>query len=182
MFLNHLKIAGRNLSKRKGYAALNVFGLTIGMVCCLLIFHYVSYERSYDDFHPQANNIVRLRLDNYQKGTLAWKSATVYPAIAPHLKKDYPEIEKFCRLYDAHLMLHNPSNNARYRETQGYFAEPAFLEMFELPLTKGNAAVALKEPNQVIMSETMARKYFAQEDPIGKQLVFTSSRRTIPLT
>jgi putative ABC transport system permease protein len=182
MLLNHLKIAGRNLSKRKGYAALNVFGLTIGMICCLLIFHYVSYERSYDDFHPKANNIVRLRLDNYQKGELAWKSATVYPAIAPHLKKDYPEIENFCRLYDAHLMLHNPSNNARYRETQGYFAEPSFLEMFKLPLIKGNASTALNEPNQMILSDAMAKKYFGQEDPIGKQLIFTSRRNQYPFT
>ncbi|HEY0678494.1 MAG TPA: ABC transporter permease, partial [Chitinophagaceae bacterium] len=75
MISNHLKIAVRNLAKRKGYTALNLFGLAIGMVCCLLIFHYVSYERSYDDFHPEGKDIVRLRMDAYQKGTLAWKSA-----------------------------------------------------------------------------------------------------------
>lgn len=182
MLLNHLKIATRNLSKRKGYAALNVFGLTIGMVCCLLIFHYVSYERSYDDFHPKGGDIVRLRLDNYQKGELAFKSATVYPAIAPTLKKDYPEIENFCRLYDANLNLSNPKNNVRFRETKGYFADPAFLEMFNLPLAKGNAEVALDDPYQMVLSEAMSKKYFGEEDPMGKQLVLTTANGTYPFT
>ncbi|HYF33523.1 MAG TPA: ABC transporter permease [Chitinophagaceae bacterium] len=178
MISNYLKIAARNLSKRKGYTALNVFGLTIGMVCCLLIFHYVSYERSYDDFHPKAKNIVRLRLDNYQKGTLAWKSATVYPAIAPTLKKDYPEVENFCRLYDANLLLTNPTTNAKFRETQGYYADAAILDMFNIPLIKGNSATALDAPDKMIVSEAMAKKYFGQQDPVGKQLVFTSTRGT----
>src|SRR5512144_2119119 len=101
MFRNYITIAVRNLTARKGYAIINLLGLTIGMCSCLLIFHYVSFEKSFDQFQPQSRNIVRLRLDNYQKGQLAWKSAAVYPAIAPTLKKDYPEVENFCRLHDA---------------------------------------------------------------------------------
>src|SRR4030095_8512247 len=118
---NYLKLAVRNLSKRRGYAILNIAGLTIGMTCCLLIFHYVSFERSYDDFHPAANDIVRLRLDSYQKGKLAWKSATISPAIPPTMKKDFPEVVDFCRLIDAEVMLTNDATNTKFNEIKGYF-------------------------------------------------------------
>ena len=115
MLKNFFKIALRNLQKKKGYAILNILGLTIGMSSCLLIFHYVSYERSYDDHIPKAKDIVRLRLDSYQKGKLAWQSATVYPAIAPTLKKDYPEVENFCRLIDANLLLSTENNRVKFQ-------------------------------------------------------------------
>lgn len=171
MILNHLKIAIRNLARRKGYALLNIFGLMLGMTCCLLIFHYVSYERSYDDFHPKGKDIVRVRLDNYQKGVLAWKSATVYPAIAPNIKKDFPEVENFCRLIDAEALFTNPDNNTKFTETKGYYADNAFLEMFNLPLLKGNPRTALDAPDKMIISQSMAKKYFGSQDPIGKQLL-----------
>src|SRR5215216_2432478 len=129
MFQNYLKIALRNLTKRKGYSLLNILGLTIGMSCCLLIFHYISFERSYDDFIPNAKDIVRLRLDSYQKGKLAWQSATIYPAIAPTIKKDYPEVEDFCRLYDANLLLSTENNEKKFKETKGCYADPSFLKM-----------------------------------------------------
>lgn len=178
MITNHLKIAARNLSRRKGYAVMNILGLTIGMVCCLLIFHYVSYERSYDDFHPKAKNIVRLRLDSYQKGTLAFKSATVFPAIAPTLKKDFPEVENFCRLYDATLLLTNPATNAKFSETQGYFADEAALSMFNIQLVKGSATGALDAPDELVISQAMAKKYFGEEDPMGKQLLLKDPSAT----
>src|SRR6185436_20081513 len=171
MFTNYLKLAFRNLTKRKGNALLNILGLTIGMSACLLIFHYVSYERSYDDTVPNAKNIVRLRLDNYQKGKLAWQSATIYPAIAPTLKKDYAEIEKFCRIYDANLLLSNENNLVKFSETKGYYADPAFLEMFNIHFVKGSPTTELDAPDKMVMSENMAKKYFGKEDPIGKRLL-----------
>jgi len=134
MLKNYLTVAIRNLFKRKGNALLNILGLTIGMSACLLIFHYVSYERSYDNGIPNAKNIVRLRMDNYQKGKLAWQSATIYPAIGPTLKKDYPEIEKFCRIYDANLLLSTENNEVKFTETKGYYADPAFLDMFNIQM------------------------------------------------
>src|SRR5579872_6779630 len=127
MLKNHLRLAWRNLLKRKGYAALHIFGLAIGITCCLLIFHYVAYERSYDTFQPNAGRIFRLRLDSYQQGKLAWQSATVYPAIAPTMKKEFPEVESFGRLYDANLLLTNPAKNVKFNETKGYFADPTML-------------------------------------------------------
>ena len=178
MFRNYLTTAFRNIFKRKGYSFLNIFGLTIGMSCCLLIFHYVSYERSFDDFVPDSKNVVRLRLDNYQKGKLAWQSATVYPAIAPHLKKDYPEVEDFCRIIDANLLLSTEKNTLKFNENKGYYAEPSFLSMFDLKLTEGNRKQVLDGPDKMIISERMAKKYFGSEEPVGKKLIQRDQSQT----
>ena len=97
MWSNYFKIALRNLLKNKSFASINIFGLALGMACCLFIIQYVRYERSYDRFHQNAGNIYRLRLDAYQEGKLAWRSATVYPAFAPTMKRDYPEVQDACR-------------------------------------------------------------------------------------
>src|SRR5882757_1224272 len=166
MFKNHWKLAIRNLVKRKGYASLNILGLVIGITCCLLIFQYVAYEKSYDGFNKKAPQIVRLRLDSWQKGKLAWQSATVYPAIAPTMKKEFPEVENFCRLIDANLLLSNSENRSiKFNETKGYYADPSVLDMFNIQLVKGNPATALDGPDKILLSETTARKYFGNENP-----------------
>src|ERR1700760_57586 len=116
MIRNYLMLAFRNLGKRKGYTALNILGLAIGITCCLLIFQYVSYERSYDTFQKNSSQIVRLRLDEYKQGKLMWQSATSYPAIAPTMKKDYPEVQNFCRLIDDELLLSNDARNVKANE------------------------------------------------------------------
>lgn len=172
MFSSYLKIAWRNLFKRKGYSLLNIFGLAIGIACCLLIFQYVSFERSYDRFPDKARQVVRLRLDAYQQGKLSWQSATIYPAIGPTMKKDYPEVEDFCRLIDANLLLSNDEKNVKFTEEKGYYADPSFLRMFNVQLLKGNPAKALDAPDKLMLSESMAKKYFGNEEPMGKKLVF----------
>src|ERR1044072_5357278 len=116
MFKTYLKVAFRNTFKRKGYSLLNIACLTIGMSCCLLIFHYVSYEKSYDTFEPKEKQTVRVRIARYQKGVLAYKSATSYPAIGPAMKKDFPEVQNFCRLIDDNLLLSNDALNKKFSE------------------------------------------------------------------
>ncbi|HEY4111168.1 ABC transporter permease [Puia sp.] len=170
MFRNHLRLAWRGLLKRKGYSALNIFGLAIGITCCLLIFHYVAFERSYDTFQPNAKRIVRVRLDNYQQGKLAWQSATSYPAIAPTMKKEFPEVEQFGRLIDADLLLTNPEKNVKFNELKGYYADPSMIGMLDVRLLKGNPATALDGPDKIMLSQSMARKYFGDQDPLGKHL------------
>ena len=170
MLSGSYKIALRNLLSRKGSALLNVLGLVIGITCCLLIFQYVSYERSYDTFQPAAKHIYRLRLDQYEEGTLVWKSATVYPAIGPTLKKDYPEVENMCRLYNWSATFANPQTNVKFSETKGYTADPSALPMLGVQLVEGDPVKGFKEPYQVVISRQMAKKYFGREDPLGKQL------------
>ena len=146
------------------------------MSCCLLIFHYVSYEKSYDNFVPASKQIVRVRLDSYQKGVLAYKSATSYPAIAPTMKKDFAEVEKFCRLIDENLLLANEATDKKFTENKGYYADSTAVEMFALDFIKGNPQTALIGPDKIILSESTAKKYFNDEDAIGKRLVNRSSQ------
>ncbi|WP_428654469.1 ABC transporter permease [Runella sp.] len=170
MLKNYLKIALRNLLKRKGFTLLNIFGLAIGMTCCLLILQYVNFERGYDKFHKDGDRVARLRIDSYKEGKLLWKSATVYPAFGPTMKKDFPEIESFCRLHDADVLLTNESRNLKFNEKKGYFADPGILDVFTIPLVKGNPKTALNAPEKMMLSESYARKYFGDENPLGKSL------------
>ena len=171
MFNNHFKIAFRQILKRKGYSLLNIIGLAFGITSCLLILQYVLYERSYDNFHPNGSNIYRLRLDSYQNGELAWQSATSYPAFAPTMKGDFPEVIEACRLHDAEMVMTNPETQVKFAEKKGYYADPPFLKMFDVAFLSGDPATALVGPNKIILSETMAKKYFGQTDVIGKQLL-----------
>ncbi len=168
MNFHNLKIAYRNLLKRKVFSILNILCLTIGMTCCLLIFHYVSYEKSYDNFVP--GSIYRIRLDYYQQGVLEWRSATSYPAIGPALKRDFPEVESFCRLIDAQLLFVNTQTNIKFNEKQGYFTDPSFIKMFGIKLSEGNIKTALDAPNKIILSSLTAKKYFGNEPAVGKTL------------
>jgi putative ABC transport system permease protein len=177
MLKNHLRLAWRGLIKRKGYSALNILGLAIGITCCLLIFQYVAFEKSYDRFQPNAGRIVRLRLDAWQKGKLAWQSATVYPAIAPAMKKDFPEVENYCRLIDANFLLANDRNQNKIRETKGYYADPSALDMLGVHLVEGNPTTALDGPYKIVLSEATAKKYFGQENPLGKKLTVKDGDR-----
>jgi putative ABC transport system permease protein len=170
MFKNHFKLAWRSLTKRPAYSVLNILGLSIGITCCLLIFHYVAYERSYDRFQKHAGQIVRLRLDDYQEGRLAWQSATVYPAIAPTMKKEFPEVEQYGRLIDANILMANTEKNIKFNEDKGYYADPSMLQMLDIHLLEGDPAAALDGPDKIILSATTARKYFGSEDPVGKHL------------
>src|SRR3569833_267816 len=88
-----LRIAARQLYKRKGYSILNILGLTAGIVCCLLIFEYVSYERSFDDFHQNADRIFRVQDEEYQNGKLVVPCAAAMPGVAPNMRRDFPEVE-----------------------------------------------------------------------------------------
>lgn len=171
MLKNHLQLAIRNLFKRKGYSLLNILGLAIGITCCLLIFQHVAHERSYERFNPNAGQVYRLRLDAWQGGKLAWQSATVFPAIAPAMKREFPEVEDFCRLIDANFLLANDAHRVKIRETKGYFADASSLNILGISLVKGNPAAALDGPNKIVLSESMAQKYFGNEDPMGKRLI-----------
>jgi putative ABC transport system permease protein len=171
MIRNYFIISLRNLLKRKGYTILNILGLTIGITCCLLIFQYVSYERSYDTFQKKSSQIVRIRLDEYKQGKLMWQSATSYPAFGPLMKKDYPEVENYCRLIDDELLLSNDAKNVKFSEKKGYYADPSSVDMLGVQLYSGNVSAALNAPDKIIISQSMAKKYFGIDDVVGKTLI-----------
>ncbi|MCB9265812.1 MAG: ABC transporter permease [Lewinellaceae bacterium] len=171
MWKNYFKMAWRQAFKYKGYSLLNILGLAIGITSCLLILQYVAREWSYDTFHPKADNIYRLRLDSYQNGRLAYQSATVFPAFAPTMKEEMPEVVDACRLHDAEMVITNPENNVKFAEKKGYYADPSFLKMFGLELLYGTSAKALDGPDKILLSESMARRYFGQVEVLGRHLI-----------
>jgi putative ABC transport system permease protein len=181
MLKSFLQIAVRNFTKRKGYSILNLLGLTIGITCCLLIFEYVAYERGYESFNPNAPRTYRVQETDYQSGRLEATWAPTSPAVGPALKKDFPQIENFCRLWQQGFQLVNPLNNTRFHEDKSYIADNSALDILHTPLIKGNQATALKEGYKVVLSETTARKYFGNEDPIGKTLVYENNGNRQPL-
>ncbi len=169
MLESYFKIAIRNLTKRKGYFALNVLGLVVSITCCLLIFHYISYEKSYDSFQLLSGRIVRLRLDIFQNSKQQLQSAAVYPAIAPAMKKEFPEVEDFARLHGATLLLSNDERDIKFNETKGFFADASFLKMFDVKVLRQNSSTPLNEPYQIMLSESMAKKYFPQDARHGNE-------------
>ncbi len=176
MIKNYFKIAFRTLVKRKGYSLLNILGLTLGMTCCLLIFHYVSYEQSYDADITGGENVYRVRMDNYQHGQLKEKWATTFPSVGPILKKEYSQVEGFCRLYHANLLLATESFGKKFHEKKGYFADASFIKLFDAKIISGNAQQALNGPDKIIISKEIAAKYFGTSPAIGKKLVVKNAQ------
>jgi putative ABC transport system permease protein len=169
MWHNYVTVALRTLSRNRVFSAINILGLAVGMAASLLIFQYVSFERSYDAFHPDADDIYRIQLNAYQQGKLAYRSATSYPAIAPALEKEFPEVAETARLLDMDNGVVT-YDRVQYRENNFYFADNSVFAVFHLPFVKGDPRTALRDPNAVVLSESTARKYFGTANPLGKTL------------
>ena len=172
MFFNYLNIAVRTLLKNKVHTFINVIGLSLGMACTFLIGIYIHHELSYDRFHDGAENIYRI----------AWidenpQTRTPHP-MAQALATDFPEVENAVSLSplwasgltrEVHSFK-NPAKNERYDEANILSVDTTFFDVFSFPLVNGNAKQALKKLNGVMISESMAKKYFGDADAVGKQL------------
>jgi len=136
MWHNYVTVALRTLYRNRVSSAINILGLAVGMAASPLILQYVSFERSYDAFHPGAGDIYRIQPDYYQQGKLAYRSATSYPAIAPALEKEFPEVEETARLLDMSSDVVT-YDRVQYREDNSYFTDNSVLAVFHLPFVKG---------------------------------------------
>jgi putative ABC transport system permease protein len=181
MFRNFLKVALRNLTRRKGYALLNVLGLALGITCCLVIFEYVAYERSYDRFEPNADRLYRVQDEDYQGGRMALPCAAASPGVAAGMLREFPEVENACRLYRGNVILADDTRYVKIRESTIYYADPAVLPMFGIKMLYGDARTALKGPGKVVLSATEARKFFGGQDPVGRVLTIHSGIRPKPM-
>jgi putative ABC transport system permease protein len=172
MFKNYLKIALRNLRKHKGYVFINVTGLAVGMACCLLILLYVQYELSFDRYNEKIGQIYRLceRFVPVQEGGSDFVEVAAPAAWRTALLADFPEILHLVRIYPAPGQRLISYKDKRFYESQVAWADSSLFEVFTLPLVSGNPKTVLAEPGAVVISETTARRYFGDEDPLGKTL------------
>ncbi len=172
MFKSYIRIAWRNLKKNKLYTFVNIAGLAVGIVSCLLIGLYIFDELSYDKFHKNADRIARVTME-YTDGTTVDRAALSGTKVGPQFKRSFPAITAYCR-----TILYTPTiatGDKSFNESDFLFADSAFFNMFSFPLLKGNPATVLAAPNQVVITESMARKYFGQNDPIGQTLKFNNT-------
>jgi len=170
MLKNYLKIAWRNIWKTKGFSIINIMGLAVGMTACFLIALYVNFERSYDRYHGKADRIYRLVCDVKTPTETINANITSGP-MAMYAAKDLPEIENFVRLLPNSLLIRK--DNIKYQESKLFFADSTLFQLFDFAMVAGDPATALKEPFSVVLSESAAKKYFGQEDPMGKSLLLT---------
>ena len=166
MFKNYLKIAFRNLIKHKRYSLINILGLGIGLACFILIMLWVQDELSYDRFHKNSDNIYVVIRHDHEKS-----DAATSRLLASALKTALPEVvnaASFTPLPDP-FKVYIKFQNKSFEENIA-ITEPQFFELFSFGFKLGNPQSAFKDPNSIIMTEGMSRKYFGEQNPVGKSV------------
>jgi putative ABC transport system permease protein len=176
MLLNYFKIAFRNLLKNKLHTIINVAGLALGIASVFLITIYINYEVGYDRYYDQSENLYRITWESENPQT-----RTPHP-MAEALVEDFPEVESavsLSPLWAAGLTreifsVRNLEKDLRFDEKNVLAVDSTFFDVFRFPIVRGDAKKALKSTNGILLSESMAKKYFGNEDPIGKHLAINS--------
>jgi len=170
VFRNYLITSWRNLLRSKGFSFLNIAGLAVGLAAFFLIVLYVRTELSYDAYHAYADRIYRVQNAALNAGgSIQGEFATLAPAYAPLLQNDFPEIERLARLWGPGGTVLKAGDQS-FTEERLFFAEPAIFDILTLPLVQGDPATALNDVGSVVLSRSMARKYFGNEDAMGRIL------------
>jgi len=182
MIKNYLKSALRNIQKHPFISFVNIFGLTIGLTCCLLILLYIVNERSYDRFNTNVDNIYRVtRVFYSDEGTESLHTGSVAPPFGLLLKNAFPDIEKVTRL------LPKSSTTVQYGdklldEKGGFFADENFFDLFTVPVVQGDPHQALLQPFSVMLTEDLAKKYFGSADPMNKTIKLDGNKHEYKVT
>ena len=177
MIKNYLKTAWRKLRKNKLYSVINIFGLAVGLAACLLIGVYISHELSYDKFHEKKDRIVRTTMEYSIEGTVS-PVASTGTKVGPEFKRTFPVVEEYVRTFINHNVI--KSGEKIFDEPRILYADEPFFKVFSFKLIKGDASTALDAPDKIAVSQSMAKKYFGDEDPINK--ILTSGGKDLRVT
>lgn len=175
MFRNYLIVAMRNLQKKKSYSIINIIGLAIGIACCILIFLYVQNELSFDKYHENADRIYRLVLERHAAEMMSL-DVSAPPPLAPAMTNDFTHIIHAVRF----LNTDNPTplvsqGDKRFYERHFFFVDPNVFDVFTIPFLQGDPKKSLQNPNSIVITEETARKYFGDENPLGKTFTFNNT-------
>ncbi len=173
MLRNYFVIALRNLGKHKFFGFINVTGLSIGIACALLIALFVRDELGYDKFNAKSDRIYRL-ISHIKFGGNDARYAVCPAPLARTIREEVPEIEEVTRFrsWGTFLVKKDKEN---YKESNAIWADPGVFTIFSIPLLKGNIQTVLKEPNTMVISQSAARKYFGNADPLNQTLLLNGN-------
>ncbi len=182
MIRNYLRSAWRNIAKHKFISFINIFGLTTGLTCCLLIIAYIISELSYDKFNLNADRTYRITRTFYSaNGVESLHLSSIAPAFGPLLTTAFPDIEKMTRvLPNGTTVLHYKEK--LFNEKDAFFADEHFFDVFSMDVLKGDKRTALYNPYSVMLTESVARKYFGDSDPIGKAILLDNTKHEYKVT
>ena len=169
MLRNYFKVAFRNLFRTKLYSSINIAGLTLGIACSTLLALYVLDESRFDKFHKNGDNIYRLILTDDSSGEIRHYGVT-QGMLGSELVETYPEVEKTTRLWQPTGQVTFNHRGERLSERGWFMADSEFLNFFDFELISGDRSTALLQPNSIVLTESMATKYFGDEDPMGKTI------------
>ena len=175
MFQNYLKVISRNLLKNKSFSFINIFGLAIGLAGVVLIGAYIRDELSFDRYHQDYERIYRVV--EIIKDTE--ESSSCPFSVGFTIRNDFPDqVENMVRFFNfqAPSLTLEYDPNTRFRESRLFFADSTVFEMFNFEFVDGDPATALDQPNSIVLTETLAEKYFGEENPIGKILEYEGSQ------
>jgi putative ABC transport system permease protein len=171
MIKNYLRSAFRNIKRHPFISFINIFGLAVGLTCCLLILSYIINERSYDKFNANAKDIRRVtRIFYASKNVESLHLSAIAPPFGPLLQSAFPDIKKITRVLPIRTTAFHYKDKL-FNEENSVFADENFFDFFTVPVVKGDPNNALKEPYNIMLSEAMAHKYFGDTDPIGKGIL-----------
>lgn len=171
MFKNYFKVGIRNVIQHKTFALINIFGLAAGLACCLFILFYIGDEFSYDRYNTKAARIYRITTQDWAK---------MAPAIGPSLASEYPHlVERTVRLWPLFAPAKVRHGDVVFVENDIGFCDASVFNVFSWPLVAGNSDKALVDPNSIVLSESMAKKYFGDQDPISEELQFWGDNLTV---
>jgi putative ABC transport system permease protein len=182
MIKNYLRSAWRNIARHKFISFINIFGLTVGLTCCLIILTYIVNERSYDRFNKNAKDIYRVTRIFYSgPGIESLHLSSIAPPFGPLLQSAFPDIKEITRV------LPNGTTPLKYKdklfnEESAFFADEHFFDFFNVPIVKGDRKNALLEPYSVMLTEAVAKKYFGDEDPINKTVLLDNNKHDFKVT
>jgi putative ABC transport system permease protein len=175
MIRNYLKVALRNLLKHKGYTFINILGLAVGIAASVLIFIYITHEMSYDKFHENADRTYRITADWSNNGDSRIHQLGTPYILAQTIWEKYPQVESITQISGPVGDLILRYRDTAFKETDAFCAEPSFFDVFSFPLIKGNPETSLRDPNMLVLTQSLARKYFGDEDPMGKTIEVQAS-------
>lgn len=176
MLQNHIITTVRNFRRNKAYSFLNIIGLALGVTSFVFLFQYLRFETSYDRFHQDSDDIYRVRVDQFFPGTPPMRFAVAFVPAGPAMVDEIPEVTSYVtmnKLGARGVITYFPADAepVKFYQNDIFYASADFFKIFSFELLEGDAEAVLKGANQVVITESEARKYFGDEDPMGKTLV-----------